>query len=217
MRMEVTNQHAQSSAPPGELVFHCDYAYDPAPIPAISMYGESVARGATPTLFASASKVLERLPRVFVERLRRARVANACFLYRLDAPEVRSREPEPLLPRGAPGWGPEHYWTHHPAIVRNAYGVDAVFACLQHTDRFVDLDRAESDALLAELYAALYAPDQIYVHEWREGDLVVWDNWTVQHARPVPNDHPRHLRRFHVSPTDLTEDYLRVGRAHGLL
>ena len=53
MRMEVTNQHDRSTAPPGELVFHSDYAYDPTPIPAISMYGEVVAKGATPTLFAS--------------------------------------------------------------------------------------------------------------------------------------------------------------------
>ena len=39
MEMEVTNQHDQSTAPPGELIFHYDYAYDPQPIPAISMYG----------------------------------------------------------------------------------------------------------------------------------------------------------------------------------
>lgn len=217
MQMEVTNQHASSSAPPGELVFHCDYAYDPAPIPAISMYGERVAEGATPTLFANAATVLERLPRELVLRLRSARVANACFLHRLDAPGVRSHEPDPILPRGDPGWGPEHYWTHHPAIVRNAHGVDALFACLQHTDRLVGMERSESDDMLAELYAALYAPEEIYAHAWREGDLVFWDNWIVQHARPEPNERPRHLRRFHVSPTDLTEEYLRVGRAHGLL
>ena len=61
MRMEVTNQHDQSTAPDGELVFHFDYAYDPTPIPAISMYGAVVGEGATPTLFASSAEVLSRL------------------------------------------------------------------------------------------------------------------------------------------------------------
>ena len=38
MKMEVTNQHARSSAPDGELIFHYDYAYDVSPVPAIAMY-----------------------------------------------------------------------------------------------------------------------------------------------------------------------------------
>ena len=217
MRMEVTNQHDRSTAPPGELVFHYDYAYDPAPIPAISMYGELVAPGATPTLFASSATVLERLPAKLVEDLRGRIASHACFLFRPDAPSVRSREPEPILPRGQPGWGPEHYWTRHPAIRRNAARVETLFLCLQHTDRIHGMSRDESDELLAEIYAAMYAPEQIHVHAWQPHDLVMWDNWTVQHARPQPSDRPRTLRRYHVSETNLTEDYLRVGRERGFV
>lgn len=215
--MEVTNQHDRSAAPPGELAFHYDYAYDPSPVRAISMYGERVAPGATPTLFASSSTVLERLPRALVDRLRESVASHACFLFRPDAPGVRSREPEPIIARGRPGWGPDHYWTRHPAILKNDLGVETLFLCVQHTDRLHGMDRSESDEVLAEIYAALYVPDQVYAHAWQEHDLVMWDNWTVQHARPVPNDLPRHLRRFHVSDTDLTDEYLRVGREHGFV
>ena len=217
LRMEVTNQHAETTAPAGELVFHYDYAYDPAPIPAISMYGALVAKGATPTLFASSATVLDRLPAGLVEDLRGRIASHACFLFRPDAPSVRAREPEPIIPRGAPGWGPEHYWTRHPAILRNASGVESLFLCLQHTDRLHGFDRDESDERLAEIYAAMYAPEHVYAHAWQEGDLVMWDNLTVQHARPLPNDLPRTLRRYHVSNTDLTEDYLRVGRERGFV
>ncbi len=217
MRMEVTNQHDRSTAPPGELVFHFDYAYDPTPIPAISMYGEVVARGATPTWFASSSTVLKRLPAGLVESLRDRLASHACFLFRPDAPSVRSREPEPIIPRGQPGWGPDHYWTRHPVILKNDYGVETLFACLQHTDRIHGISRDESDELLAEIYTALYAPEQIYAHAWQQNDLVMWDNLTVQHARPLPNDLPRTLRRYHVSQTDLTEHYLRVGRERGFV
>ena len=54
MRMEVTNQHEQTTAPEGELIFHYDYAYDPTPISGISMYAALVEGDVTPTCFASS-------------------------------------------------------------------------------------------------------------------------------------------------------------------
>ena len=217
MRMEVTNQHDQTTAPEGELVFHYDYAYDPAPIPAISLYGATIEGDVTPTCFASSSRVLERLAPATVERLRGLEAAHACFLHRLDAPECRSEEPDPLVPRGSPGWGPTHYWAHHPAVFENAFGVETLFVCLQHTDRFDGLSRSRSDELLEEIFDVLYVPDAIYEHRWQPDDLLLWDNLTVQHARPEPVDAPRTLRRYHVSETDLTADYLRVARERGFV
>ena len=208
MRMEVTNQHDETTAPEGELVFHYDYAYDPAPIPVISLYGALVEGDVTPPCFASSASVLERLELT---------AAHACFLYRLDDSTRRSEEPDPLIPRGAPGWGPDHYWHHHPAILENAEGVESLFVCLQHTDRFDCLSRSVSDGLLEEIFGALYDPDHVVEHRWQTHDLVLWDNVTVQHARPAPVDRPRTLRRYHVSDTNLTADYLRVGREQGLV
>jgi taurine dioxygenase len=217
MEMEVTNQHELSTAPEGELVFHYDYAYDPTPTAVISMYGLVVEGDVTPTLFASSTTVLERLPKELVERLRRHEASHGCFLHRWNAPEERASEPEPLIPRGAPGWGPDHYWTHHPVVWQNPSGVETLFVCLQHTDRILGLSREESDAILQELYAALYDPSQVYTHEWQAHDLVIWDNITVQHARPDPRPGPRTLRRFHISQTDLTGDYVRVARELGIM
>ena len=84
--------------------------------------------------------------------------------------------------------------------------------------RWQGLDGSQIDAYwLPFLYAHLYDPANVYAHEWQPNDLVIWDNLTVQHARPEPNAVPRTLRRFHVSETNLTEDYLRVGREHGFV
>ena len=215
MEMEVTNQHDQSTAPPGELVFHYDYAYDPQPIPAISMYGLRVDGEVTPTCFANSARVLDALSADTLAALEGREAAHACFLSSPERPEERSREPEALIARGEAGWGPLHYWAHHPLLWSNTSGTPTLFACLQHTDRIVGLPRAESDALLAEVYHHLYAEEAVYEHGWLPGDLVIWDNLTVQHARPEPNDRPRTLRRFHVSETDLTLQYLEVGRKHG--
>jgi taurine dioxygenase len=217
MRMEVTNQHEETTAPDGELSFHYDYAYDPLPIPAISLYGLLIDGGVTPTCFANSSKVLDRLPAETVARLRPLVASHACFLYRLDDPSERNEEPTPLIPRGKPGWGPEHYWHRHPAIFENEHGVETLFVCLQHTDRFVGVPRVVSDGLLEEIYSALYDPAHIYEHRWRQGDLVLWDNLTVQHARPRPVERPRTLRRYHTSDTNLTAEYLRIGRQLGLV
>ena len=164
MRMEVTNQRDQTTAPDGELVFHYDYAYDSTPIPAIGMYGQLVEGDVTPTDFVSSSTVLSRLPASLVEELRTREAAHAGFLHRLDRPDERSVEPEPLIARGEPDQGPEPYWTHHPAIFANALGVETLFLCLQHTDRLLGLPHTVSDGILEEVYEALYAPEQVYSH-----------------------------------------------------
>ena len=102
-------------------------------------------------------------------------------------------------------------------IFGNAFGVETLFLCQQHTDRLIGLPRTVSDEILEEVYDALYDPPHVYTHKWQPDDLVVWDNQTVQHARPEPRDGPRTLRRYHLSETDLTADYLRVGREAGIV
>ena len=64
------------------------------------------------------------------------------------------------------------------------------------TDRIIGLDEPESEETLEALWALLYAPENTYSHQWRVGDLVVWDNIAVQHGRPAPPRHePRTMRR----------------------
>jgi alpha-ketoglutarate-dependent 2,4-dichlorophenoxyacetate dioxygenase len=48
-------------------------------------------------------------------------------------------------------------------------------------------------ALLKELLAHAERPEFRYRHEWREGDLVIWDNRAVLH-RATPYDTVRYRR-----------------------
>ncbi len=49
------------------------------------------------------------------------------------------------------------------------------------------------------LREALYSPKNYYAHEWRQGDLVVADNFSLLHGREAfETKAPRHLRRVHV-------------------
>ena len=215
--MMVTNQQDDTTAPEGELPFHYDYAYDPNPVTAISLYGFDVRKGVTPTRFANSFTVLSRLSQGVLERLKGREAAHFCFLEPDGVALADDASADPDVARGEPGWGPEHWCTRHPAVWRNEAGVPTLFLCDQHTHRILGMPRSESDELLREVYAELYSPDEVYDHMWEPGDLVIWDNFSVQHARPEPSDQPRILRRYHVSSVDLTEIYLEVGRSRSFL
>ncbi|MBV8902621.1 MAG: TauD/TfdA family dioxygenase, partial [Acidobacteriia bacterium] len=42
---------------------------------------------------------------------------------------------------------------------------------------------AESEALLDELWGLATQPELTWAHEWRVGDLVLWDNRSTMHRR----------------------------------
>ena len=62
------------------------------------------------------------------------------------------------------------------------------------------MDQAESDATLNALFAELYRDDRVYRHHWNNGDLVIWDNIALQHARcDLTGMTPRRLQRIVVA------------------
>ena len=78
-----------------------------------------------------------------------------------------------------------------PVSGRTSLVVDSLFF-----DKFVGWERDESEELRAQLHAYLYAPENLYRHDWQVGDLVIWNNVTLQHARPeLPTSGERTHRR----------------------
>ncbi len=62
------------------------------------------------------------------------------------------------------------------------------------------MDQAAGQKLLAELMDAATAPGRAYVHTWRKGDVVMWDNRATMHrGRPWPANEARHMVRTTVS------------------
>lgn len=58
---------------------------------------------------------------------------------------------------------------------------------------------SQISALLRSLRAALYASKNFYAHAWKQGDVVIADNYTLLHGREAfTSGAPRHLRRVHV-------------------
>ena len=74
-----------------------------------------------------------------------------------------------------------------------------------HTSHLTGMPRAQSDALLAELYAHITQPEFVYGHHWRVGDLVMWDNIAAQHKATFDYDPlPRLLYRTTVRGPTVT-------------
>jgi taurine dioxygenase len=80
-------------------------------------------------------------------------------------------------------WADAPRFTHPAVIVHPQSRRPCLFVNRLMADSFVGMERAASDALLEELCRHLEQPANIYEHEWRKGDVLMWDNLSTAHAR----------------------------------
>jgi len=80
----------------------------------------------------------------------------------------------------------------HPVVrTHPETGRKALFVSEHFTTRIVDLPEDESRALLDALFAHSVRAEHCYCHEWREHDLVFWDNRSLMHLAAGTPDHLR--------------------------
>ena len=182
----VSNVIAGAVVPEGGLSFHSDFAFTPDPLEGISLHAVAVPASGAPTRFADAARVVDRLPADLRARLERARILN---VFDFGAPADGRMRVADLAP-GSPS-------CVHDAIGRHRItGEPVVMAGEMHTDCVLGVGPDDSEALLDELFAHLYASTNVYEHGWEVGDLVVWDNLALQHGRPAfPENEERTLQR----------------------
>jgi taurine dioxygenase len=166
-----TDANAASSR--AELSFHADAAYTDAPFAALSLHAIDVVDEASGTRFVSAEHGYDTLP----DRLRaRLDAASAEMISpMLEGVSVRAcdtRDP------------PATQRAEFPAVrINPRTGARCIGVSEMHTARLTGMDWEQSRALLGEIYDHLYAPQNATEHLWRRGDIVIWDNLTLQHAR----------------------------------
>jgi len=86
-------------------------------------------------------------------------------------------------------------------------GRTGLYVSEQVTLEILDLPTEQNEELLTELFAHLYEPEQILEHDWHKGDLVVWDNHAVQHARKtVDLEGPTRTLRKVTGPLTIDPD-----------
>lgn len=169
----VSNVRPDGIVPEGPLPFHSDMSFTENPLRGISLYALEIPSSGGSTRFADAVAAVGKLPDGVREALSGRNVLNIAGYGADFKGRRRERECDPLEPRA-----------EHPAIdIHPDTGLPVLRINGLSTSHIVGLDEDESDRLLDQVFAALYAEDNVHEHQWRVGDFVVFDNVAIHHAR----------------------------------
>ncbi len=171
--------------PEGEMQFHSDGSHRETPYRATTLFAIKVPSRGGNTMFASMSAAYESLPAELQGRLD-GLSANHVFNYNKTT-RAEMRDDAPVVV--------------HPLVRTHPdSGRKALYLSRLMTRDIIGMDPKESDELLAFLFDHCERPEIVYSHKWTPGDLVIWDNRCVNHARTdFPPEEPRLLRRYTVS------------------
>ena len=79
---------------------------------------------------------------------------------------------------------PDSTHARHPLVLEHPVsGSPILLATETDTVAFEGMARERMSELAEKLFEVLYRPDAIYEHWWNTGDIVIWDNLALQHAR----------------------------------
>jgi taurine dioxygenase len=176
------------SLPDGELHFHSDGAHRKSPYRATTLYSLELPSRGGETKFADLRAAYDALSDEMKHRLEGLEVHNiydtrATLRDQTDITDEKlSNAIHPVV-------------RTHPDTGRKSLYLSRLM-----TRNVIGMDKAASDALLEELFAHIEKDAFIYAHPWTLGDLLIWDNRSVNHARnDFPANETRHMRRVTVS------------------
>ncbi len=191
---EKRNGRYIGSLPDGEMWFHHDMCYDPAPSRGTFLYALHLPSSGGNTLFANMYKAYDGLPEATKTRIqgRKAlQVYDFAMRERVAIEDDLSRYKHHVQP----------VTITHPVTGRRALYVNPLI-----TARIEQMPEQESTDLLETLFEFTGKSEIIYEHEWRAGDLLMWDNWSSCHARTdFPPSETRILRRCIIKGQPLHE------------
>lgn len=171
----VENGQPQGNLGAGEAAWHTDMSYRETPISFAVLNAVELPPYGGNTYFANQYLAYERLPDDLKERL------EGCVLVHDEtynsAGQLRKGFKEVTDPREAPG-------ARHPIFrTHPVTGRKALYLGRRLNAYIVGLPLAESETLLDELWARATCPDLMWGHEWRLGDVLIWDNRCLIHRR----------------------------------
>jgi alpha-ketoglutarate-dependent 2,4-dichlorophenoxyacetate dioxygenase len=165
------------------MLWHSDSSFKPVPSLCSLLSARIVPPEGGATEFASARGAYPSLPEPLKQRTETA-IAVHDFAWSRD--QVR---PGFFTDRERAEYPP----VAHPVVRTNPVNGRKGLFLGAHASHIVGLPVEEGRALLKTLTDHVTRPEFCYRHEWREGDLLVWDNRCVLH-RATPYDTARHRR-----------------------
>jgi taurine dioxygenase len=171
----VENGVAIGSLGAGEAVWHTDMSYLPDPPKASALYALEVPAAGGDTSFCTMYGAWDTLPEDLHARALGLRVKHDGTYN--SGGYVRAGIAPTDDPRTAPG-------TFHPLVcVHPETGRRHLYLGRRRNAWLEGLPLDESSALLDRIWETATADALAWRHQWRAGDLVLWDNRCVMHRR----------------------------------
>jgi taurine dioxygenase len=165
--------------------WHTDHSFKAVPPKATILYALVVPETGGDTSFCNMRAAYEALP---ADTKQRIDGLEAVHTYE------SSRSPNRMLVRSADEIE-ETPDVAHPLVRKHIpTGRNALYMSTTRLERIIGLDRAESDSLVDALLAHATQPRFLYHHEWRPGDMVIWDNRCSMHHANA--DYPLEAKRL---------------------
>ena len=159
----------------GEAVWHTDMSYLPNPPKASVLYALEVPPHGGDTSFCSMYAAWEQLREALRRRIDGLRVKHDGTYN--SGGYVRQGVTPTDDPRTSPG-------TVHPLVYTHPEtGRRALYLGRRRNAYLEGLPLDESEALLDEIWAEATREPLTWRHQWRVGDLVLWDNRCTMHRR----------------------------------
>lgn len=171
--------------PDGEMMFHHDMIHSETPSKATLLYSVEIPSKGGNTLFASGYAAYDTLDPVIRSRLEGKRALHHYNYGSVQKGDHKGTEAfaECIHP----------VFRTHEDTKRKAVYVDRLM-----TVKILDLPDDESETLLNAVVDHSENREFVYEHEWRIGDLLLWDNRCSAHAR---TDFPSSERRLMLRTT----------------
>jgi taurine dioxygenase len=187
----VSNKEEDGLAPSGRLMFHADMMWHEEPFQVLSLYAINVEPGSATTSLTSTEYGWASLPDDLRNQLDGKHARH-------QTGQVYHRGGDDLLKIGRKQ---EHATVKPIPLTHPRTGKQLLYASQQMTHNIVELPDDQSEELLLKVFEHLYSPERVYEHEWKNGDLLVFDNIAMQHGRGnVERNGPTRTLRKVIAP-----------------
>ncbi len=179
---------------PGET-FHTDHSNHPCPPKATTLYAVQLPSHGGDTQYVNMHQAYEDLPQTMKEGLRGLHAMHVYLskysprpLGQIDEASLRAVPPPGIHPLVQ-----HHPENHRPALYLNPVRIEAIQG----------MEDEEALALISKLMEHATQKKYEYRHQWRYGDMVIWDNRSVMHQANADYDmkERRYLYRLMLKGT----------------
>ncbi len=178
----------------GDLAWHSDQSYSARPVFSTLMYAIEIPEDGGGTWFCDTARAYERLPEGIKQRIaglqQNFSIEVTVATQHVALTEEQRAQKPPV--------------THPLVRTHPELGRKSLYLSPAHSTGIADLSEGEGASLLAELEDWAERPEFTYCHDWRVGDVVMWDNTSTMHRRDAFSPNAR--RMLKRTGFEFTED-----------